>query len=115
MAHGKFLISGGSSVTAEDKTIALTNGYPTANTAFTDAVGLNSNDFTVTPNATSTAVAANTTTNTPAIPANSIVVVPASVVGTATALNCFVYYQQAASGGAPTVGPAPTSANCGGQ
>ncbi|MES2739875.1 MAG: type II secretion system protein [Pseudomonadota bacterium] len=124
MVHGKFLANTTGttlpSVDAEGTTVLLTNGYPTANAAFATAAGLNSNDYTVTYNATATAVAATATAA--AIPARGLAVVPVSVAGTASAQNCSATYAEAVAttvGTVTTIAPpvistAPTAVGCGG-
>ena len=88
MAHGKWLANptAGTTLTMEDVTVTmLSNGYPQADKNTALAAGLNASDYTV---YTST----DSGTNVPVPAAGSINVVPASIVGTATATKCFVTY-----------------------
>jgi MSHA pilin protein MshA len=90
MAHGKWLANASgtpiTTVTSEGITLALTtNGYPTPASTTSDAAGLAGEDYRVYPAGTSG-------TNLPTVPANSIGIVPISLVGTANAANCFVTY-----------------------
>jgi MSHA pilin protein MshA len=96
MAHGKFLANpaaiaaNSNQLAMEDVTINLNanNGYPTANLALAQAAGLATADYHV-------YVRGDTGTNVPNVPNNSIVVVPVSLVGTASARRCFVTYTSA--------------------
>jgi MSHA pilin protein MshA len=86
MAHGKWLANPTlTSVAMEDQTVALTtNGYPTAAATTAQAAGLMAADYTV-----YTAHSADTD---PPVAANSISIVPISIVGTTSAPNCYVSY-----------------------
>jgi MSHA pilin protein MshA len=44
MVHGKFLVNGGTSVDVEGTSVALTNGYPTADATLATAAGLGDYD-----------------------------------------------------------------------
>lgn len=106
MGHGKWLANASgtplTSYTAEGFTVALTsNGYPSAATTTSDAAGLTSADYRVYPAGTSG-------TNLPTVPANSIGIVPISIVGTASASTCFVTYT-ATTTAPPTVAVSTTN------
>lgn len=97
MAHAKFLAnpSMGTSLAMEDVTVTLlTNGYPSAIDTTARAAGLTDSDYTVYP-------AKTKGTNLPTVPDGSIGIVPVSLVGTASATNCWVEY--AATATAPPV------------
>jgi MSHA pilin protein MshA len=114
MAHGRFLANpaaaaaAGNTVTMEDVTVNLNplNGYPTANAAVAQAAGLAAADYTV--------YAAGTSgTNQPTVGANAIAVVPASIVNTPAAANCFVTYTAPLTAGSvPTVAVTGTADAC---
>jgi MSHA pilin protein MshA len=109
MAHGKWLAnpSTGSTLTMEDVTVTLlSNGYPDAVKTTAQAAGLNAGDYAV---YTST----DKGTNVPIPASGSINIVPASIAGTASALNCFVTYTASATA-PPTValGANANAANC---
>jgi MSHA pilin protein MshA len=116
MAHGRYLANtSGTALTtmnAEGATISFATtvsgtGYPKANQGLADAAGLGSADFTV------FTTAATATATTPLVPANSIVAVPKSIAGTATAVNCYVLYTEpSATATPPTITNNGTSANC---
>lgn len=93
MAKGKFVITGGGSTIVEGSTVTFVtgNGYPQADTPFANAAGLTTADYTF----LTTAAAATATT--PVVPANSLVVIPNSVAGTATAVTCSLTYTQPAA------------------
>ena len=88
MAHGKWLVNPTiTTVAMEDQSVTLTtNGYPDALKTTALAAGLSAGDYTV---YTST----DSGTNVP-VPtsSSSINIVPASIVGTASAKNCFLTY-----------------------
>jgi MSHA pilin protein MshA len=96
-------------VDMEGTSIAIdTNRYPTTASILT-AAGIDAiNDYT-TITAGSSAVAATTTA--PAVPANSVALVPKSIAGTATAVGCFALYT-ANTSGAPTVSATGTATTC---
>jgi MSHA pilin protein MshA len=104
MTHGRFLANSSGtplpSVTLEGTAVTMssTTGYPTATAALATAAGIASTDYVV------LSTQANATATTPLVPANSIVVVPNSVAGTATALTCFLTY----TAGTTAASPAPT-------
>jgi MSHA pilin protein MshA len=114
MAHGKWLVNPTiTSVAMEDQSVTLTtNGYPDALATTAQAAGLSSGDYTV---YTST----SSGTNVPVPSAGSINIVPASIVGTAAAKNCFLTYT-ASTTAPPTIrlgqdangNTLATSANC---
>lgn len=103
MAHAKFLVnSTGTPLTntvVEGVTITFTTGdgagWPVADSSFADASGLAA-DYVVVP----TGIATGTT---PAVPANSIGIVPRGVANTATAVNCFITYTQPTAADTPPV------------
>jgi MSHA pilin protein MshA len=114
MVHGKYLINPGSTptVTAENVTVNVTNGYPTADDKFVTAVGLSSADYTTIVAGTSATAATSTS---PLVPANSVGVIPKSVAGTTAAVNCFVTYTQALNTTTPpSISAAPTADQCNG-
>ena len=100
MAHGKWLVNP-ATVTAgkmsvEGQNVSFTtNGYPKADSDTALAAGLSATDYKVYASGASG-------TNVPTVPDNSIVIVPASLVGTANAKSCFITYT-APSDAAPTV------------
>ena len=114
MAHGKWLVNPTiTSVPMEDQTVALTtNGYPTAAAATAVAAGLSAGDYTV-------YTSSDSGTNVPVPSAGSINIVPASIVGTTAATNCFLTYT-ASTTAPPTItlgrdaqgNILATSANC---
>jgi len=95
------------SVTMEGTTIALTSGgYPTTASILT-AANLADADY----KSYSTAAAAGATT--PVVPANSVVLVPVSIAGTATAVKCFVTYTvDAATTNAPAISITGNATDC---
>jgi MSHA pilin protein MshA len=103
MTHGRFLANISatpvSSVKMEGTTVAIntTSGYPTANADLATAAGLTSADYTV-----MTTVGGGDS-KTPAVVEGTIVIVPNSVVGTATAVKCNVVFKEST-----TVNTAPT-------
>ena len=110
MAHAKWLVNPASVVsnklTVEGQDInMLSNGYPAADGNTALAAGLATTDYTVFTSATGT--------NPPTVPANSMVIVPTSLVGTTSATNCFVVYTVTTTT-APvvTLGANATAANC---
>ena len=95
MTHGKWLVARTGTVQVEGIAVTMNaaSGYPAiANQnqarALADAAGLTVADYTL-----YTAGAANATR--PFVGAGQIALVPNSVVGTATAVNCFVRYTAA--------------------
>lgn len=107
MVHGQALIQpNATTFTNEGQTVTVVNGYPNGTTNTSAAAGLVAPDYIV----TASVAGAGVSGNTPAIPVNGFVVVPASVSGTPAALSCFVSY--AASTGvnaAPVVAITTTS------
>jgi hypothetical protein len=90
MAHGKWLANTSStpltSFNAEGTTVSLTsNGYPTAAQTTADAAGLTSSDYQV-------YLPGSTGNNQPSPDANSIAIVPKSLVGTANGAKCYLLY-----------------------
>jgi MSHA pilin protein MshA len=96
-------------VDMEGTSIAINaDRYPTTASILT-AAGIDSvSDYTAI-TAGGTPIAATTTA--PAVPANSVVLVPKSIAGTATAVNCFATYT-VTTGSAPTVSSTGTVAAC---
>jgi len=95
MAHGKWLASptvvAAGKVDLEDVTVNFTaSGYPVAEAATATAAGLNSTDYQV-------YAKGDSGTYVPAIPTDSIVIVPVSLVGTTNATKCYVTYTATAS------------------
>lgn len=107
MAHAKFLAnpSMGTSLAMEDVTVTLlTNGYPSALASTARAAGLAAAHYTVYD-------ASTNGTNQPTVPAGSIGIVPISLVGTASATNCWVEYAVTATT-PPVVTVHGTAATC---
>jgi MSHA pilin protein MshA len=110
MAHAKWLVNPASvvsnklNVEGQDITM-LANGYPAADSGTALAAGLAATDYTV--------FTAATGTNPPTVPADSMVIVPTSIVGTTSATKCFIVYTVTAST-APVVAlnSEATAANC---
>ena len=106
MAHGKWLANPsqvGTSLTVEDVTMTiLSNGYPSAINTTALAAGLAAADYQV---------YTATVTGGPTVPANSIAIVPISLVGTPNAANCFVTYT-ATTTAPPTVTVTGSANNC---
>jgi MSHA pilin protein MshA len=92
MTHGRFLANTAatpvSTINMEGTAVALntTSGYPVANAALGTAAGLTAADYTV------LTATADATATSPEVPANSIVIIPNSIAGTATAVTCNVLY-----------------------
>jgi len=91
MAHGKFLVTGDTTITVEGTTITMnsTSGYPALTTgpqanALALAAGLATTDYRV--------CISSTGGNCPTLNANEMAIVPASVFTTAKAKNCYVKY-----------------------
>jgi MSHA pilin protein MshA len=116
MAHGRYLANTtGTALTSmnvEGTTVSFATtvsgtGYPKADANLATAAGLGSADYLV----LTTAAAATATT--PTVPANSVVAIPNSVAGTATAVNCYVLYTEpSATNTPPTIRNNGTAANC---
>lgn len=111
-AHAQWLINQSALTTANEGitiTYATTvkSGYPAADANFAIAAGLNASDYTV------LTTAGGATGTTPAVPANGLVVIPASVAGTASAVTCFISYTEPGTlNTQPTYGAVPTAAAC---
>lgn len=110
MAHGKWLVNPagvGTSLAMEDVTVTLlANGYPSAIGTTAQAAGLTNDDYQV-------YLAGTSGTNQPTVPANSIAIVPRSLVGTANAANCYITYTVTATTVPSTALPnTATAANC---
>jgi MSHA pilin protein MshA len=110
IAHGRALVAPADvqngKMTLEGTQIDVTSvGYPKAtSTGIAAAANLATTDY----------VAYTATgTNIPAVPANGIVFVPASIAGTATAPNCYIsYVLDASTTNAPVVTAVGTAAAC---
>lgn len=111
MAHGKFLanptVAQNLNVMMEDQQISLTaNGYPTAVQATAFAAGLAAADYQVFAAGTSGA-------NQPTVAANQIAIVPAGLVGSANAANCYLTYTTSTTAPPTIVIPSTvTAATC---
>lgn len=125
MARGKYLInpSGTSTLSVEGTTLTMAgaSGYPQADANVALAAGLATTDYYAVANATGTAVAAVSTggkVTTPAIPAYTLVIIPAAVKDTATAGTCYMTYSlgkdptTAVAGDAPTITVNGTADGC---
>lgn len=114
MAHGKYLLGSTTSISMEGITVTMTStGYPKANDQLPLAAGLASTDYTTLVGPATGTTAATATS--PAVNAGSIVVIPKSVAGTATAVNCYMSYTEpTGTGTVPTVVLASTATadNC---
>lgn len=108
MAHGQFLVNSpainNGVLPMEGVNVTLVNGYPDGTALTAQAAGLTAPDYIVTASAGGAGVAGNT----PAIPPNGFVVVPASVSGTPAALSCFVSYAASTGVNVPPVVAATT-------
>jgi MSHA pilin protein MshA len=116
MAHGRYLANTTGvplpSMNVEGTTVSFATavtgtGYPKADAGLAAAAGLNATDYLVlTTKAAATATA-------PAVPDNSIVAVPNSIAGTATAVNCYVIYTEpTATNSPPTISNHGTADTC---
>lgn len=112
MVHGQSLANPAlNQVVNEGVTIVLANGYPNGATTTADGAGLTAGDYARTASVAGAAV--DTTNHVPAIPVNGFVIVPNSVVGTATAQTCFISYAASTTANTPPVISAtPTVASC---
>lgn len=113
MAHGKYLLNPQSQIIVEGATMnfptATITGYPLADAGFVAAAGLNSQDYTAIA-ATAAVIATGTT---PAVPANSVAIIPNGIANTATAVGCFITYTApTVANTAPVLSGLPTAANC---
>lgn len=99
--HGQALINPAAANAGflfEGTTVAVVNTYPAADGNTAIAAGLNATDYKVL--AAGTAV----TLNSPAVPANSIVVQPVSIADRPAGLVCYLLYTAAAGANAqPTI------------
>jgi len=114
IVHGKILVNPGAVVTTatpntlavEGSNVDVANGYPAA-TGIMTAAGLSTTDYV------SYTVGSGTTR--PTVTGATIALVPRSIDGTASAVNCFVSYTPAANANTPPVialGANTTAANC---
>lgn len=90
MVKGKWLVEGGknATVTVEGATVTYgAGGFPVADAGFLSAAGLNANagDY-------ATVVSPGGGTTAPTVPSGSVAVVPAAIVGTTAAANCYALY-----------------------
>jgi MSHA pilin protein MshA len=108
--HGQFLINPAvAPYNYEGTNVTVANGYPTADLNTALAAGLTATDYVVLP------AGAAATANSPAVPANSIVVQPFSVSTRPAGLLCFLTYTEAPGANTqPTVTVAATATadNC---
>ena len=106
MAHGKYLIAGGTTVSLDGTSVTITNNYPSAGT-IAAAAGLTSTDWTI------VAPGGAGDANTPATLATEVAFIPASLVGNPKGLSCNVKYAQAASTtSSPTITVTASSTGC---
>ncbi|MDP3669827.1 MAG: type II secretion system protein [Telluria sp.] len=119
MAHGRYLASNTgtplTTVDVEGATItyatAVLSGYPLADEPFANAAGLVATDYARISNVTATPVAAGT--NTPAVPAHSLVIYPIGLTGTTTAVTCFISYTEPTGlNTPPVISAAPAATDC---
>lgn len=88
MVKGKWLVEGGknTTVTVEGATVTYgAGGFPVADAGFLSAAGLNLGDY-------ATVVSPGGGTTAPTVPSGSVAVVPAAIVGTTAAANCYALY-----------------------
>lgn len=88
MVKGKWLVEGGknAAVTVEGATVTYgAGGFPVADAGFLSAAGLNAGDY-------ATVVSPGGGTTAPTVPSGSVAVVPAAIVGTTAAANCYALY-----------------------
>jgi MSHA pilin protein MshA len=111
--HGKYLADASVPIVLEGTTVAVSNGYPAADTeanatATATAAGL-ANDYTVIKPGTSLS------STTPEVGAKQFAIVPKTLAGSAAAVKCFVLYSEAASTTSPptiTIPGTMTADNC---
>jgi MSHA pilin protein MshA len=113
MTHGRFLANTTGApltpVQVEGGNVVMNtaSGYPVATANTATLAGLTAADYTV----LDTAAAASATT--PVVPANSFVVIPNSIAGTATALTCYATYTAATTAGTiPAISVTASAAGC---
>ena len=106
-AHGAWLVNP-VNPQFEGRTVSMDAfGYAIADTELVAAAGLSDTDYVMLPAGTTL------TATTPAVPANTIAIVPAGIANTATAVTCFVTYTQSTGRDVtPTISVAPTADNC---
>jgi len=110
-AHGAWLVNRANPV-FEGVTVNMdANGYALADANLVTAAGLNATDYVrIIAGAQAVAAVPNVS---PAVPANSVAIVPAGIANTATAVNCFITYTQStAANTPPVVSLPPDVANC---
>jgi MSHA pilin protein MshA len=113
MTHGRFLANSSGaplpSVNMEGNTVNMnaTTGYPTPDAGLAAAAGITSADYLILTSRTDPP-------NQPAVPANSIVIIPNSVAGTPTGKTCFMIYTAGttAASPTPTISSTTTGDNC---
>jgi MSHA pilin protein MshA len=113
MTHGRYLANTSgtplAAVDLEGISVAMdtTTGYPNATTLLANAAGITAADYLVLD------TVGGATATQPAVVANSIVIVPKSVVGTPAALKCNLVYLAGTTAAlpAPTIAVAATSGN----
>jgi MSHA pilin protein MshA len=115
MVHGKYLLSQGTTVALEDKTVNIVNGYPKADQTTAEAAGL---AIAVAASGQTAAIpgdyAITTTVAGTSSAAGTITIVPASLVGKAAASTCSITFKEA-FGTAPasvTLNSSATAAAC---
>jgi MSHA pilin protein MshA len=88
MVHGKYLLKPtDGKITVEGAEVAMANGYPDADTSFTDAAGLSADDYKITPNAAE----------------GTLTIIPQSISDKSDLhATCSITYKKAAAGKAPT-------------
>lgn len=105
MVHGQWLanatVRANNTVTNEGQAITIVNQYPEADAATAAAAGLTATDYEITANTTANVV--NATASRPAIPANTVIMIPQSAQGTPTGVTCFISYARAVVGARPII------------
>jgi MSHA pilin protein MshA len=108
IVHGKILVnpsavdSTTNTITLENAAIEVSNGYPKATTGgIMAAAGLSADDYVL--------YTVGSGAKRPTVTGTNIALVPKSIDNTASAVNCFVTYTPAASGGAASVALSSTA------
>lgn len=97
MVHGKYLIKPETTYNLEGTTVAITNGYPTADAQTVAAAGLKAADFQL------LVGGGGGGANAPAVGATEFAIIPVSVSGTTKGATCYVKYAAAAAAAAPVI------------
>ena len=105
MAHGKYLISGTSTVSLDGTVVTIANGYPNAAT-IAAAAGLTTDDWNIRSGVSAA------TDSLPAVLLGETVFVPQSLAGNAKGLTCYVKFAEAGTGGSPQITVSASSTNC---